>query len=61
MNKMFRACDWSGAWAERAENPVSGSGRSAERRAGVTKVGLSDERKIGRSRCAHMLWQKQKF
>ena len=25
MNKMFRACDWSGAWAERAENLVSGS------------------------------------
>jgi len=27
-----------------------------ERRAGVTKVGLSGERQIGRSRFAHMLW-----
>jgi len=26
-----------------------------ERRVGVTKVGLSGEREIGRSRCTHML------
>jgi len=41
--------------AER-EREVRGAG--AERRAGVTKVGLSGERKIGRSRSAHMLWSR---
>jgi len=29
--------------------------REQERAAGVTKIGLSAERQIGRSRCAHML------
>jgi len=47
----FRACDWSGAWAERERE---GRGAGAEQRAGVT-VGLSDERQIGRSRSAHVL------
>jgi len=37
----------SGEW-EAAE-------RTAERTAGVTKMGLSNEREIGRSRSAHML------
>jgi len=57
MNKCFRACDWSEAWAERAENRVSGSRRAAERerRAGVTKVGSNGERQISRSHFAHML------
>ena len=38
-----------------AEREREGHGAGAERRAGVTKVGLSGERQIGRSRSAHML------
>jgi len=37
------------------ERERSGEREAAERRAGVTKIGLSDEREIGRSRSAHML------
>ena len=38
------------------ERERSGEREAAERRAGVTKIGLSSEREIGRSRSAHMLW-----
>jgi len=42
-------------WA-RAEGERECRRAWAERIAGVTKVGLSGERQIGRSRSAHMLW-----
>ena len=41
---------WAGA-----ERGAGGRGGGVERRAGVTKIGLSGERKIGRSHSAHML------
>ena len=46
----------SGAGGKSGEREREGRGAGAERRAGVTKVGLSGERQIGRSRSAHMLW-----
>jgi len=51
----------SGAGGKSDERERSVSGKAAERersgsRAGVTKIGLSGERQIGRSRSAHMLW-----
>jgi len=45
---------WKIRWAG-AERERESRGARAERRAGVTKVGLSGERQIGRSRSAHML------
>ena len=45
----------SGAGGKSGEREREGRGAGAERRAGVTKVGLSGERQIGRSRSAHML------
>ena len=37
------------------ERELSGEREAAERRAGVTKIGLISEREIGRSHSAHML------
>jgi len=45
----------SGVGGKLGEREREGRGVGAERRAGVTKVGLSGERQIGRSRSAHML------
>ena len=40
-------------WLEREQEVAE---RGTERGAGVTEIGLSDERKFCRSRSAHMLW-----
>jgi len=42
-------------WADIPENVWAGAG--AEWRAGVTKIGLSTEQQIGRSRSTRMLWR----
>jgi len=44
---------WSGAGRNRGERERSVERQAAEWRAGVTKIGLSAERQIGRSRSAH--------
>ena len=52
----------SGAVSGHSRKRLSGSGaggRGTEQRAGVTKIGLSAERQIGRSRSAHMLCATQ--
>ena len=48
----------SGAGEKSGEREREVRGAGAERRAGATKVGLSGERQIGRSRSAHMLWSR---
>jgi len=55
MNKMFRACDWSGAWAERAENLVSGSGAESGCHNSRLERWAENRPLTLRSRSAHML------
>jgi len=45
----------SGACGKSGERERSSEWEAAEQTAGVTKIGLSGEQEIGRSRSAHML------